>query len=89
MVLVGNTTNASVSLPLGYCILNSIAVIGSDSIALKDLDKCITFMENTGIRPSVDPANVMPLDDVSAAHTMLENRQVQGRIVLEVDRNSW
>ena len=31
MVLIGHVSNATCDLPLGYCIVNSVSVIGSDS----------------------------------------------------------
>ena len=88
MVLVGNVTNAKVDLPLGLCILNSISIIGSDSIRREDLSGPLAdFMKEHDLRPSVHAE--MPLAMAGVAHTMLERRAVCGRIVLNVAGQNW
>eukprot|EP00760_Papus_ankaliazontas_P039561 PhM_4_TR9640/c0_g1_i1/m.19258 len=87
LVLVGNVSNGTYNLPLGYCILNSISIIGSDSIKIKNLETCFEFLTEHKIRPEVQ--HVMPLADVAKAHELVEGRKVKGRIVLDVDSTCW
>eukprot|EP00934_Nitzschia_sp_Nitz4_P004398 Nitzschia sp. Nitz4//scaffold54_size114964//37951//39012//NITZ4_003844-RA/size114964-processed-gene-0.155-mRNA-1//1//CDS//3329554330//4388//frame0 len=82
IVLVGNVENSTVSLPLGLCILNSISVIGSDSIEADAMSTLLTFMAEKDLHPKIH--TTLPLAQAGEAHEMLENRAVQGRIVLDV-----
>ena len=88
LVLVGNVTNAKVDLPLGYCILNSIAVIGSDSIRREDLTGPLAdFMSKHQLKPVIH--GEFPLEQAGAAHELLEARKAVGRIVLRVSDDTW
>ena len=82
LVLVGNTTNAKASLPLGLVILNSLKVVGSDSISAAALSQLLAFLLEHDLRPKID--QVLPLEAAAAAHERLEAKAVQGRIVLRV-----
>jgi NADPH:quinone reductase-like Zn-dependent oxidoreductase len=82
LVLVGNTTNAKASLPLGLVILNSLKVIGSDSISATALSQLLAFLVEHDLRPKID--QVLPLEAAAAAHERLEAKAVRGRIVLRV-----
>lgn len=62
LVLVGNVTNATASLPLGLCILKSLQVIGSDSITEAELLACFRFLRDHKIRPPID--RVLKLEEV-------------------------
>ena len=85
LVLIGNVTNSSVKLPLGLCILKSLSVIGTDSIESHELKKLLLWLEAENLKPPID--RVMPLKDAAAAHDLVENRSVQGRIVLDVNND--
>ena len=87
LVLIGNVTNESVSLPLGLCILNSLSVIGTDSIEGSELEKMFLWMEKEGLKPSID--RILPLEQAATAHEMVEQRAVSGRIVLDVNSSIW
>ena len=87
LVLIGNVTNEAVSLPLGLCILNSLSVIGTDSIEGSELEKMFLWMEKEGLKPSID--HVLPLEQAAKAHEMIEERAVNGRIVLDVNSSIW
>lgn len=87
LVLIGNVTNASSQLPLGLCIVKSLNIIGTDSIEASELQKLFLWLEEQGLRPTVD--RIMPLEEVSSAHQLLEERQVTGRIVLDVNKKLW
>ena len=86
-MLIGNVTNEAVSLPLGLCILNSLSVIGTDSIEGSELEKMFLWMEKEGLKPSID--HVLPLEEAAKAHEMIEARAVNGRIVLDVNSSIW
>jgi acryloyl-coenzyme A reductase len=87
LILVGNVTNATVDLPLGYIILNSIKVVGSDSIAASDYENGLTpFMAKHKLKPVVQ--KVYGLADAGAAHELLEQRGASGRLVLQIG-NEW
>lgn len=82
MVLVGNVENSVANLPLGYCILNSVSIIGSDSIERATLSEVLLpFMKQHQLRPVVD--RVLPLERVGEAHHELQSRSVRGRIVID------
>jgi acryloyl-coenzyme A reductase len=81
IILLGNVENSVSELPLGYCILNSIRIIGSDSILRSELETgLLPFMAKHNLRPTIQ--HVMALEDACRAHEMLEARQVSGRIIL-------
>lgn len=81
LVLLGNVSNSTGALPLGYCILNSITLVGSDSIESSVYEReLLPFMHRHGLRPAV--TEIMPLQDAGRAHLMLERRAAMGRIVL-------
>jgi NADPH:quinone reductase-like Zn-dependent oxidoreductase len=81
LVLLGNVENSIAELPLGYCILNSIRIIGSDSILRDEFEtRLVPFMAKHGLRPSIQ--HVFPLAEAARAHELLESRKVSGRIIL-------
>ena len=88
LVLVGNVDNTSAPLPLGLCILNSLSVVGSDSISAKALGDLFRLLdENPDIRPPIH--RVLPLEDAMEAHDLLETRGVTGRVVLQISEDNW
>jgi acryloyl-coenzyme A reductase len=87
LVLIGNVTNSNVTLPTGLCIVKSLNIIGTDSIEASELHKLFLWLEEEGLRPTVD--RVMPLEEVASAHQLLEERQVTGRIVLDINKKIW
>lgn len=87
MVLVGNVNNSTVNLPIGLCILNSLKVVGSDSIAAEELSSLFDFLTQTGLRPDID--RIMPLEMANDAHALIEKKEVTGRVVLQVSNDNW
>lgn len=88
LVLVGNVDNATAPLPLGLCILNSLSVVGSDSISAQALTELFQLLDkNPHVRPTID--RVLPLEDAMEAHKLLETRGVTGRLVLQVSEDNW
>jgi acryloyl-coenzyme A reductase len=87
LILIGNVTNSSTSLPLGLCIVKSLSVIGTDSIEASNLSALFSWMDSHKMRPHVDI--VLPLEDASEGHRMVEERIVNGRVVLDVNSHIW
>ena len=87
LILIGNVTNATAQLPLGLCIVKSLNIIGTDSIKSEELHNLFLWLEEEGLRPTVD--RIMNLEDVAEAHQLLEERQVTGRIVLDINNKLW
>jgi NADPH:quinone reductase-like Zn-dependent oxidoreductase len=70
IILIGNVENSVCSLPLGYCILNSIQIIGSDSIERSDyINNFCPFMEEHRLLPEIH--EVMAFEDIPRAHQLL------------------
>jgi len=55
LVLVGNVNNSVVGLPLGLCILNSLTVVGSDSISAAALRELFLFLDGEQGGPRLRP----------------------------------
>ena len=87
LVLIGNVTNENAQLPLGLCILNSLNIIGTDSIQSNELATLFSWLEENNLKPAID--KILPLEDAAKAHELLENRQVNGRVVLDVNALMW
>ena len=84
IILLGNVENSKVSLPLGFCILNSVSIVGSDSIRAAGFENELApFMQHHKLKP--EKVTVKPLEEAGQAHDDLEKRRVCGRIVLQVD----
>lgn len=80
IALIGNVENSTVPLPLGYCILNSVRIVGSDSIPQQQFNSdLVSFMERHNLRPTVDER--VPLEHVPNVHQRLEQRGVVGRVI--------
>ncbi|KJE93321.1 hypothetical protein CAOG_04126 [Capsaspora owczarzaki ATCC 30864] len=88
LILIGNVTVGAINLKLGYLIINSIEIIGSDSCTATELQDVMAFMVKHNIRPNISA--VLPLGEAADAHRMLANRGATGRVVLKVDeQSSW
>jgi alcohol dehydrogenase len=82
MVLIGNVTASTVALPLGLAIVRGLEIIGSDSVSAPELDATFQFLDRKRIRPHID--RVLKLEQAASAHTLLEQRGVTGRVVLQM-----
>ena len=89
LVLVGNVENSVVGLPLGLAILNSLSIVGSDSVSAAGLERCFNFLDEHGIRPQIERSDPLSRDAAVAAHEDLEARGVRGRIVLQCSEEGW
>ena len=65
LVLIGNVTASTVSLPLGLVIIKGLEIIGSDSVSSSELAATFEFMDAKGIRPHI--SSVLPLEEVSSS----------------------
>jgi acryloyl-coenzyme A reductase len=81
-VIVGNVSNGIGKLPLGITILNSLRIVGSDSIEAQALQHLFLFLGTTGLRPHI--AATLPLEQAAEGHRMVEEMCVEGRVVLDV-----
>lgn len=83
IVLVGNVENSVCDLPLGYCILNSIRILGSDSIPALEFNSNFTeFFNSKFLKPSIQEK--ISLEGIPSAHSRLEQKLVSGRIVADL-----
>jgi acryloyl-coenzyme A reductase len=89
LILIGNVTNTSASLPLGLCIVKSLSVIGTDSIEPHELVSLFDWLTENSLRPEIQ--QVLPLEEKSLceAHELLEKRGVTGRLVIDINANIW
>jgi acryloyl-coenzyme A reductase len=87
LVLVGNVTNESAPLPLGLCIVKSLSIIGTDSIESGELVSLFDWLGEQKLKPVID--RVLPLARAAEAHAVLESRTVNGRVVLDVNKEIW
>ncbi|CUF10902.1 alcohol dehydrogenase, putative [Bodo saltans] len=83
LVLIGNVENSVCDLPLGYCILNSIRIIGSDSIPINEFNnEFVPFFDRNGLKPWVQ--EYVSLEGIPHAHQALEGKNARGRIIADL-----
>ena len=80
LVTCGATTGPEVKLNLQHLFFKSQSILGSTMGSRGEFARVLALAANKQLRPVVD--RVLPLTEVSAAHTLLETRQVFGKIVL-------
>lgn len=83
IVTCGATTGFTPEIDLRHVFFRQVEIIGSTMGSKGDLFSILRHVEAGKLRPVVD--RVMPLWSAALAHTLLENRRVFGKIVLEVD----
>lgn len=89
LILIGNVTNSTAPLPLGMCIVKSLSVIGTDSIESNELTKLFHWLTENNIRPEIYQTIPFDVTAVQQAHTLLEERGIQGRIVMDIQSGIW
>jgi len=82
LVMVGSLETRSVSFLPGLMILKELEFIGSFATTTAELSEAFRLITEGKVRPVV--SEVMALDDVARAHSMLFDRQITGRVVLRV-----
>ncbi len=78
----GATTGHDPTTDLRHVFFRQLSVIGSTMGSTADLAAALDVARRGRLRPVVD--RVMPLAEAAAAHQLIEDRAVQGKIVLEV-----
>lgn len=89
LILIGNVTNSTVPLPLGMCIVKSLSVIGTDSIESNELITLFNWLTENSIRPEIYQTIPFDLTSLQEAHNLLENKAVQGRIIMDINSTNW
>ena len=80
VAVVGTLANSRVELGLGYVVINSIKVLGSDNVSRQALCEVMALTAEGRLEARID--RVLPLGQAAEAHKLLEERKVFGRIVL-------
>lgn len=78
----GATTGHDPSAELTHVFFRQLSVIGSTMGSRADLQACLDLAERGLLRPVLD--RTLPLEQAARAHRLIEDRQVAGKIVLEV-----
>jgi len=81
MVIIGNIDTEKISLNLGAIILYGYEIYGSASCTHRDLSDVLLLARDGHLRATID--RKLPLEQAAAAHELLAQRAVVGRIVLE------
>ena len=82
LVMVGNLETHPVDFMPGLMILKELEFIGSFATTTEELSEAFCLVESGAIRPVL--AATMPLEEAGKAHAMLFDRQVTGRLTLEI-----
>ncbi len=82
LVMVGSLETRSVSFLPGLMILKELEFIGSFATTTAELTEAFRLITAGKVRPVI--SEVMSLDDVAHAHSMLFDRQITGRVVLRI-----
>jgi D-arabinose 1-dehydrogenase-like Zn-dependent alcohol dehydrogenase len=82
LVMVGNLETHTVEFMPGLMILKELEFIGSFATTTAELAEAFRLVESGAIRPVL--AATMPLKEAARAHQMLFDRQVVGRLALEI-----
>lgn len=80
LVTCGGTTGPKVDVLLPHLFIKNQSILGSTMGPRSALPEIFRGVAAGELRPVVD--RVLPLEDVRAAHELLENKQVAGKIVL-------
>jgi len=82
LVTCGATTGAEVSILLPHLFIKNLSLLGSTMGPRSSFPTILEKLAAGSWRPVLD--RVMPLSEVVQAHRLLENREVQGKIVLTI-----
>ncbi len=82
VVVVGNVDSAPLRLNVGLLVVNAIQLLGSDNVTRKALREVMVWVRDGKIESKIDC--FLPLAEVATAHSMIENREVFGRVVLQI-----
>jgi NADPH:quinone reductase-like Zn-dependent oxidoreductase len=82
LVVVGNLETRMVEVNPGLIILKELEIIGSFATSTAELREVFDLVAASRLKPVV--TEVMPLREAAAAHRLLQDRAVLGRVVLQV-----
>lgn len=85
VAVVGTLEQARVELALGYTVINSIKILGSDNVSRQALREVMALAAEGRLSARVD--RVLPLGQAAEAHQLIEDRKAFGRIVLVPDHD--
>lgn len=80
-VVLGNIAAASVELSPGLLIGRRISLAGSGMGTPDDVRRALALIASGHVKPAI--AAVLPFSEIARAHRLLEERGVQGRVVLQ------
>jgi acryloyl-coenzyme A reductase len=80
IIVVGEVTGEAVPIDLSTIYRRGIQIYTAVSTSRRQLEMALRLVANGSVRPIVD--RVMPLEQAAAAHTLVEDNAVAGRIVL-------
>ena len=80
-VVLGNILNVEAPVSPGLLIGRRLTVSGSGMGTPEDVRHALAMMANGQVKPVI--SSVMPFDQVSRAHELIEARAAEGRIVLQ------
>ncbi|MEK7487213.1 MAG: zinc-binding dehydrogenase, partial [Planctomycetota bacterium] len=84
LVTCGATTGATVEIDLRPIFFKGISILGSTMGNRSELTTIFQLIEKKAFRPVI--AEVLPLSQLAKAHQLLEQREVFGKIVMEVTK---
>ena len=82
LVTCGATTGAEVTINLRLIFFKGLSILGSTMGSLGELETIMQHVGRGELRPVV--GRVLPWTQIAEAHRLLENREVFGKVVLEV-----
>lgn len=82
VVVVGNVTGRRTAISPAYLILKEIALVGTKSCSVAEMDAVLRLLADGAVRARVD--TVLPLVECRAVHERMEAGENLGRVVLEV-----
>ncbi|SRR5581483_6503527 len=82
VVIVGNVDPNPVPLLPGAVIVRELAILGSNSAALEDLEAALKLMAAREVTPVI--SHRLPLSAAAEGHAIMESKVNTGRVVLEV-----
>ncbi len=80
--MVGNVTGKRAAISPAYLILKEIALVGTKSFSVKEMDCVLDLVAVGAVHARVD--TTVPLAECRAVHERMESGENLGRVVLEV-----
>lgn len=87
LVTCGATTGADARINLRALFFKNLSVLGSTMGTLSELRTVLALFDRGVFRPVVD--RVLPVREIAEAHRLIEQREIFGKVVLDVSAESW